>query len=144
MPPKPAKKQKEDTEEVEVVIVESISPFEKKIMDRMDKNHGTLEDISKNVSKLTKHLIKLSNNENTAAKEVASEANDATAEILKEMSATLKNILKAKTDTITNTQPAELPESTQILIEQEAKKLNNPTSKNGIPSFRRELQNIGR
>ena len=105
MPPKPAKKQKEDAEEIE-----------KKIMDRMDKMHGTLEDISKNVSKLTKHLNKSSNNENTAAKQVASEANDATAGILKEMSATLKDILKAKTDTITNSQPSELPEVTQILI----------------------------
>ena len=116
MPPKPAKKQKEDAEEIEVEIVESISPFEKKIMDRMDKMHGTLEDISKNVSKLTKHLIKSSNNENTAEKEVTSEANDATAGILKEMSATLKEILKAKTDTIANSQPSELPEVTQILI----------------------------
>ena len=68
MPLKPAKKQNEDAEEVEVEIVESISPFEKKIMDRIDKMHGTLEDISKHVSKLTKYLIKSSNNENTAAK----------------------------------------------------------------------------
>ena len=42
-----SEEQKEDAEEVEIEIVESISPFEKKIMDKIDKMHGTLEGVSK-------------------------------------------------------------------------------------------------
>ena len=87
--------------------------------EKTDIMHGTLEDISKNVSKLTKHLLKNLSSENTAANEVVSAANTASTDILKEMAGTLKEILSKNSDAITNSQSAQLPESTQILIEQE-------------------------
>ena len=90
MPPKTSKKQKEDTEEMDVEIIESLSPFEKQMAEKIDKMHGTLEDISKSVSKLTKHLLKNLSSENTAANEVVSAANTASTDILKEMAGTLK------------------------------------------------------
>ena len=61
-------------------------------------------------------------NENTAVKEIATGTTDTTSEILKEMAGTLKEILNAKTSQ-TNNQPSEIPESTQVLLEQEAEKI---------------------
>ena len=123
MPQKTSNKQKEDTEEMDVEIIESLSPFEKQMAEKIDKMHGTLEDIAKNVSKLTKHLIKNSSSENTAAKEVVSAANTASTDILEEMAGSLKEILSKNSDAITNSQSAQLPKSTQILIEQEVEKI---------------------
>ena len=79
-----------------------------------------------NASKLIKYLLKSSgsdNSENTSAKEVVSAANSTFSDILKEISGTLKEVLNAKSDAITNIQQAEIPESTQLLIEQEADKI---------------------
>ena len=107
------KKQKEDTAEMDVEIKYSLLPFEKLMAEKTDKLHGALEEISKNVSKLTKHLLKSSgsdNSENTSAKKVVSAANT-------------QEILNAKSDAITNSQQAEIPASTQLLIEQEADKI---------------------
>ena len=50
------KKQKEDTAEMDVEIIDLLLPFEKLMAEKIDKLHGTLEEISKNVCKLTKHL----------------------------------------------------------------------------------------
>ena len=93
MPPKTSNTNTEDTPERGVEIIESLSPLKKRKKEKIDKMHGTLEDISKNVSKLTKHLLKTSSSENTAAKEVVSAVNTATTDILKEIAGTLKEIL---------------------------------------------------
>ena len=72
MPPNNTKKQLEDTAEMDVEIIDSLLPFEKLMAEKIDKLHGTLEEISKNVSKPTKLLLKSSgsdNSENTSAKE---------------------------------------------------------------------------
>ena len=90
------------------------------MLDKFSEMHGTLKDISKQVSNLVKHLTKT--NENTAVKEIVTVTTDTTSEILKEMAGTLKEILNAKTSQ-TNNQPSEIPESTQVLIEQEAEKI---------------------
>ena len=107
MPPKNTKKQKEDTAEMDVEIIDSLLPFEKLMAEKTDKLHGTLEEISKNVSKLTKHLLKSSgsdNSENTSAKEGLSATNSTSSDILKQISGTLKEILNAKSDAIINSQ----------------------------------------
>ena len=120
MPPKNAKKTQEDAAEVEMEIIETLSPFEKQMIEKWDKMCGTLTDISKNVSKISKHL--LTSKENTNVKEVVAGTSETYAEILKEMAGTLKYILKAKETTTTN-QPLELQQTTQILIEQEVEKV---------------------
>ena len=48
-------------------IIETLSPFEKQMMEKWDKMCGTLTDISKNVSKISKYL--LTSKENTKVKE---------------------------------------------------------------------------
>ena len=88
MPPKNTKKTQEDANEVELEIMETLSPFEKQIIEKWDKMCGTLTEISKNVSKISKPL--LTSKETTNAKEVAAGTSEASTEILKEMAGTLK------------------------------------------------------
>ena len=71
-------------------------------------------------NKLKEYISK----ENTVAKDVVSETSDASAKILKEMAGILKEFLKAK-DRAPVIQPADVHQSTQILIEQEIEKNNN-------------------
>ena len=120
MPPKNAKKTQEDAAEVDMENIETLSPFEKQMIEKWDKMCGTLTDISKNVSKISKHL--LTSKENTNVKEAVAGTSETSAEILKEMAGTLKHILKAK-ETATTSQPVELQQTTQILIEQEVEKV---------------------
>ena len=120
MPPKHAKKTPEDAADIDVEIVETLSPFEKQMMEKWDKMHGALTDIQKNVSKITKHL--LAPKENTTVKEVVSDTTDTSAEILKEMAGTLKEILKTK-ESAPVSQQADFQGPTQILIEQEIEKI---------------------
>ena len=90
------------------------------MMEKWDKMFGTLTDISKNVSKISKYL--LTSKENTNVKEAVAGTSETSAEILKEMAGTLKDILKAKETTPTS-QPVELQQTTQILIKQEVEKV---------------------
>lgn len=119
MPPKNAKKTQEDAAEVDVEVVETLSSFERQMLEKWEKMNGTMSEISKNVSKLTKHFI--TSKENTIAKEVVSDTSDTSAKILQEMAGTLKEILKSK-DTSPMIQPGDVHQSTQILIEQEIEK----------------------
>ena len=98
----------------------------------------------KKVSKLTKHLLKSSSSENTAATEVVSAAKTASTDILKEMAGTLKEILSTRSDAITNSQLAQLPESTQLFLEQEVEKIKQYMIQTWSAKLKKDLQNIGR
>ena len=120
MPLKNTKKTTEDRDPPELEIVETVSSFERQILKKMDKIHGTLKALSEHVSKLSNFVSTAQ--ENTAAKEVVSAAGESSNEILKEMAHTLKDILKAK-ETVTRSQPIEIQETTQIFVQQEAEKV---------------------
>ena len=92
MPPKNAKKSPEDAAVVDIELVGTLSPFEKQMMEKFDKKHGILKELSKNVSKISTHLT--ASDKNIIAKEVVYEIKGVTAEILKEMSGSIKDILK--------------------------------------------------
>ena len=45
MPPEGAKQKTDEAADINVEIIDTLSPFEKQMMDRIDELHGTLKDI---------------------------------------------------------------------------------------------------
>ena len=128
MPPKGQKKGKEDTgnpaasQDVETDLDDTdLRPFERLMLNKLDKLDSSLKNISDNVSKLTNHVLKKS--DITGIVDVLKDNNKQSNNAMKEMVDTMKTFQK-QNESITNSQPQSLQaESTQIFLEQESRKI---------------------
>ena len=98
-----------------------LRPFERLMLNKLDRLDFSLKNISETVSKITNHVLKKT--DTTGIIDVLKDTNKDSTSAIKEMTDTMKTVLKQNERT-TNNQPQSLQVgSTQILLEQESQKI---------------------
>ena len=119
-----------------------LKPFERLMMAKLSKLGENMKELSKNVSKLTNHvLIKV---DKTEIIEVMKDTSNKTVAAIKELKDTMKDLTKE------NRAPSHIPsqalqeESTQILLEQESQKIKQSIIDKWNTNLEKGELNIGR